>query len=67
MPAFAYRSFAFMRAASGFTWSRPENIVGSERIAVPCTHAGFPGALAALPSLAKIIAHAPSDDGQVSR
>ena len=56
-----------MRAASGFTWSRPANMVGSERIAVACTQAGLPGAFAASLSLAKIIAHAPSDDGQVSR
>src|SRR5262245_32712067 len=56
-----------MRPASGFTWSRPENIVGSERIAVAWTHAGLPGDFAAARSLPKIMAHAPSDDGHVSR
>src|SRR5262245_33722089 len=44
IPACAYRSFAQSRPACGLTWSRPANIVGSLRIAMPCTHATGPGA-----------------------
>ena len=56
-----------MRPASGFTWLRPANIVGSLRMAVACTHAG--GALrrwVATASDPSTMATAPSDDGHVS-
>ena len=39
IPACAYTSAAQSRPACGFTWSRPANIVGSDRIAVPWIHA----------------------------
>src|SRR5690606_41755663 len=46
---------------------RPANIIGSDRIDVPCTHSGGFGAFLAAPSEARTMAHAPSDDGHVSR
>ena len=65
MPAWAYTSAAHSRPASGFTWSRPGAIVGSERMAPPSIHAG---SVAASPPASSVstMAHAPSDDGQVS-
>src|SRR4051812_33972946 len=67
MLACAYRSLAHWRPASGFTWSRRANIVGSERMAMPCTHATGPGAASATFSDPITMAIAPSLDGQVSR
>src|SRR5437763_13845385 len=65
MPAWRYTSLAHWMPPRGNTGSRPADIVGSDRIAVPCTHAG-----GRLPdnasSAASTIAHAPSDDGHVS-
>jgi hypothetical protein len=53
--------------ACGFTASRSANIVGSLRIAVPSTHAGGLAPRSPPASSAITIAHAPSDDGHVSR
>ncbi len=69
MPAWPNTSAAQSRPPSGLTWSRPANMVGSLRKAVPLTHAGArPAAAAASPpaSLVSTMAQAPSDDGQVS-
>ena len=52
--------------ARGLTWSRPANIVGSLRIAVPWIQATGPGAAAAADSLPMTIAIAPSELGQTS-
>jgi hypothetical protein len=57
------------RPPAGLTWSRPANMVGSLRNAVPLTQAGArPAASAASPpaSFVSTMAHAPSEDGQVS-
>src|SRR5688572_10034873 len=67
MPASANTALAQSWPALGLTVSRPANIVGSLRIAVPWIHAGGPGEAAAADSLATTRAHAPSDDGHVSR
>src|SRR3954447_6822715 len=67
IPACAYTSFAQSLPAWGFTWSRRANIVGSLRIAMPCTHATEPSDASATCSLPITIAIAPSDDGHVSR
>ena len=66
MPACLYTSAAQSRPACGFTWSRPENIVGSLRMADAWTHAEGRGARPAADSDARTIAQAPSDDGHVS-
>src|SRR6476620_6350914 len=69
MPAWRYTSAAHSAPPSGSTVSRSADMVGSLRIAVPCTHAtGSPTDAAASPtvSLPSTRAHAPSLDGQVS-
>src|SRR5690606_34264416 len=67
MPACRYTSAAASLPPCGLTLSRPANIIGSDRIDVPCTHAGGFGAFLAASSEARTMAHAPSDDGHVSR
>ena len=67
MPACAYTSAAQSLPACGFTWSRPANIVGSERIAVPWIHAAGSGAASATSSAPITSAIAPSELGQTSR
>src|SRR6478609_9794596 len=66
-PACAYTSLAQSLPACGLTWSRRANIVGSLRIAMPCTHATGPGAASATLSLPSTIAIAPSELGHTSR
>jgi hypothetical protein len=69
MPAWRQSAAAASAPARGFTWSLPENIVGSVRIAVARIQAtGLPPACAASAASRSPIttAHAPSDDGQVS-
>src|SRR3954453_13830001 len=65
MPACRYTSLAHWMPPSGSTGSRSADIVGSDRIAVPCTHAGGrePDNES---SAASTSAHAPSDEGHVS-
>src|SRR5579864_1124694 len=69
MPAWRYTSAAQSVDALGLTWSRPANMVGSERMAMPCTHAGGCDAddESATRSDASTMAAAPSEDGHVSR
>src|SRR5690606_21218294 len=67
MPACRHASPAPSLPPCGLTLSRPANMIGSDRIGVPCTHAGGFGAFLAAPSEARTMAHAPPDDGHVSR
>src|SRR6516225_767713 len=68
MPAWRYRSAAQSRLACGLTWSRPANMVGSERMAIPWIHAGGRPVAAVATSAAfsdpMTIAAAPSEDRQ---
>ena len=61
------RALAQSRPACGSTRLRPANMVGSLRIAPAHTHAGFLAASRPPASSLSTIAHAPSEDGQVSR
>src|ERR1700730_12080072 len=67
MPACRYTSWAQSTPAWGLTASRPGNVDGSLRTAVATTHAGGRGAAFAAASSPITTAHAPSDDGQLSR
>jgi len=66
IPACFHSAAAASRPACGFTWSRPAKVVGSVRMTVAWIHAtGLPVAAAAVSS-PRIMAQAPSEEGQVS-
>ena len=66
MPACRHSAAAQSAPARGFTWSLPEYMVGSVRIAVARIQATGPSLARAASSSPMITAHAPSEDGQVS-
>jgi hypothetical protein len=69
MPASRHSAAAQSAPARGLTWSLPENMVGSVRIAVARIQAtGRPLAWVACAASRspRITAHAPSEDGHVS-
>src|SRR5690349_882879 len=65
MPTCFQRAAAASRPACGFTWSRSEAVVGSDRMTVPWIQAGAVDPRA-MSSAAMTMAQAPSDDGHVS-
>ena len=66
MPACRHSAAAQSAPARGLTWSLPENMVGSVRIAVARIQATGPSLARAASSSPMTTAHAPSEDGQVS-
>ena len=66
MPAWPKTSAAHSRLAKGFTSSRPGKLLASERMAVPCTQATGLSEASPAASSPSTMAHAPSEEGQVS-